>query len=555
MASDRAQYAVAYLQRLGWSPVQAAAIVGHLQQESGRNLSTTIRGDGGHSVGIAQWHRERGRNLKNWASRQGLDWTDLDTQLQFLDHELKTTERAAGARLRASTDIYSAAAAFGGFERPQGYSASNPERMHGWRNRLSNAQALAGMRIDPGAFPVAGGQAGPDQNTVRLAQEALRAQGFEVPLSGSLDSATQAGLQAFRASPGGMAFAQRYGLPVQPQAQAAAYAPAQQQAPAVQAVNAMAQGGQPPRFRVAQVNAQGQTVNPTNVTAAPGVDLVRPGSEYLDARPDRSQPGSYRMDAQPYRGPAPGANPADMLQPAAGNGIRRVQIARLDAEGNPVQPPAPRPPVQMQIGPGAQATLPSLTPPSDMSGRFSDAFDQDPLQARFDDAHGPMDRGRFDAAAPIVMDPIVIPRSTRAPLPSLAEYADPNGALMIGAHTPPVNPLQQYMQAQQEQYRQNDIAAGIPVMSPLEQPPIPTVDVTEGQLPMPRPHPIPMAQRGRSGRTPDGFQWQHVPQKGGPTMLAVTTPQGRKWRTPLGPPGGAGLLNEYMSSFVPIIRG
>lgn len=545
MATNRAQYAVAFLQRLGWAPHQAAAIVGHLQQESGRNLNTTIRGDGGHSVGIAQWHRERGRSLQSWSSRQGLDWSDLDTQLRYLDHELKTTERAAGQRLRAAGDIYSATAAFGGFERPQGYSASNPERMHGWRNRLSNAQTLAGMNIDPGSIPAAGGQAGTDPNIIRDAQRLLREQGYDVPVSGALDEATLAGVKAFRSSVGGMAFAQRYGLPVQPPAQPAAYAPAQQQAPAVQAVNAMAQG-QPPM---------------------------------LDARPQRTVPGApsaYAAEAQPYRGPPPGTDPATLMQPMA-EGPRRVEVARFNNAADPVSGPAMQMPPVVQMAQAAPPRMPWEE--DDQMSRHGIVPPPAPPPAS---TPPPYLGGVGGAAAaeyatddnPIMLDQIDT-FTSMAPIPSLTPQGRPtipqdpgtsaNNALMIAARQPPqplVLPPQYNVDYMNQQPVRSvaDMLGGLPASPNMPEAPPPAAGVPveygpPGGAPMPRPHPIPMAQRPTRSGNMNGYQWSHIPQKGGPTMLAVTTPQGRKWRTPLGPPGGAGLFNEYMSSFVPVIRG
>jgi hypothetical protein len=43
----------------GYTPEQAAGIVGNLQAESGANLRTDAVGDQGRAYGIAQWHKPR----------------------------------------------------------------------------------------------------------------------------------------------------------------------------------------------------------------------------------------------------------------------------------------------------------------------------------------------------------------------------------------------------------------------------------------------------------------------------------------------------------------
>ncbi|MEX1541557.1 phage tail tip lysozyme, partial [Enterococcus sp. C62] len=53
--------------------------------------------------GIAQWTAGRTTNLMNFAKSKGKDWSDLGLQIEFLIHELETTEKAAQAALKAST--------------------------------------------------------------------------------------------------------------------------------------------------------------------------------------------------------------------------------------------------------------------------------------------------------------------------------------------------------------------------------------------------------------------------------------------------------------------
>ena len=75
----------------GYTPSQAAGIVGNLEAES--NFSTTVVSSvkAEKSQGIAQWNPAIGRlqSLKQFAKNYNLNWQDFHTQLQFVKHELK----------------------------------------------------------------------------------------------------------------------------------------------------------------------------------------------------------------------------------------------------------------------------------------------------------------------------------------------------------------------------------------------------------------------------------------------------------------------------------
>jgi hypothetical protein len=107
------QWAIALYESLGWSHIQAVALTANLMWESGGNRLNTIKfdavGDAGHSHGAGQWNDmpkvQRFQGLQDFATRRGRKWTDPETQLLWLDHELATTERRAGVALRAATTI------------------------------------------------------------------------------------------------------------------------------------------------------------------------------------------------------------------------------------------------------------------------------------------------------------------------------------------------------------------------------------------------------------------------------------------------------------------
>ncbi|MGE0231165.1 MAG: phage tail tip lysozyme, partial [Flavobacteriaceae bacterium] len=143
----RAQIARDHFVGLGYTPEQAAGIVGNLVQESGVRSDGAV-GDNGTAFGIAQWRGERFTRLKRFAASRNTDWTDFTTQLDFIDSEMKTHETKAYEKLKAAGSIEEATAAFIGYERPRGYSDANPSGGHGWGNRLAAAQRVAGVTVN-----------------------------------------------------------------------------------------------------------------------------------------------------------------------------------------------------------------------------------------------------------------------------------------------------------------------------------------------------------------------------------------------------------------------
>lgn len=92
----------------GMQPHQAAAIVGNLMQESGPGLNTGAVGDGGNSFGMAQWNGPRMQALQAFAGERGTDPSDLQTQIDFLVHEMQGPESAAFEAIKSAPDLESA---------------------------------------------------------------------------------------------------------------------------------------------------------------------------------------------------------------------------------------------------------------------------------------------------------------------------------------------------------------------------------------------------------------------------------------------------------------
>ena len=113
--------AMEYFVNRGLSPEQAAGIVGNLMRESNLNSAAQFKeADGSISFGIAQWNKSRLEELKAFAGARGKEITDINTQMDFILHELTTTHKQAGEMLLASKTPKEAAYNFAKYyEKPQ----------------------------------------------------------------------------------------------------------------------------------------------------------------------------------------------------------------------------------------------------------------------------------------------------------------------------------------------------------------------------------------------------------------------------------------------------
>lgn len=151
----------------GYSPQAAAAIVGAFQQESGADLDPLAEHDEGTGFGIAGWRdpepgKGRMTGLMDWAKENDLDPKDIDTQLDYFDHEVTDgPEKSVGEALRNAGTVEEAADAMVHYERPEGYDAKDPTKANGYENRVNNARSLLASYTgeDPGAGPSASADA------------------------------------------------------------------------------------------------------------------------------------------------------------------------------------------------------------------------------------------------------------------------------------------------------------------------------------------------------------------------------------------------------------
>lgn len=124
---ERSKYIQQKLMSMGFSASAAAGVVGNLVQESG--LRTDAIGDNGTSGGLAQWHNERLDALKRFAAARGKKWTDLDTQIEFLAEEMRTSYADTYAKMQ-SAELPEIAAQImtDEYEKPDSASANYAQR-------------------------------------------------------------------------------------------------------------------------------------------------------------------------------------------------------------------------------------------------------------------------------------------------------------------------------------------------------------------------------------------------------------------------------------------
>ena len=145
---DAAQSAFSFLtSELGWKAPQAAAALGHLVNESGSGLDPRAVHDGGTGIGIAGWRDPspgsgRKTNLMQYAGANKLDPYDRNTQLRFLDHELRGSESSVGNRFFAAGSVDDAASIFTDYERPGGWKQGDPTGANGYQNRIDAAKGF-----------------------------------------------------------------------------------------------------------------------------------------------------------------------------------------------------------------------------------------------------------------------------------------------------------------------------------------------------------------------------------------------------------------------------
>lgn len=139
-ASDN--FVVAGLIDRGYPQHIAEGFAMNIKDES--NYNPTAVGDNGNAFGLVQWNGPRKRALETYAASVGADPADPDVQLDFIVHELETSESAAWSKIASTTTAGEAAAAIvNHYERPAEVHRSRRE-----------AAYLDGQSVGPAGAPV-----------------------------------------------------------------------------------------------------------------------------------------------------------------------------------------------------------------------------------------------------------------------------------------------------------------------------------------------------------------------------------------------------------------
>lgn len=133
-------YAMDHFVKKGYTPEQAAGIVGNLIREGLQlsNFSSEHDDDGGPSAGIAQFHNSYNQktktwggelnNLRNWASKNGRDWKTLGAQLDYLAEGSVDARNSALNKIKNASSVEESARQWAAYERFSGWDNPNNSR-------------------------------------------------------------------------------------------------------------------------------------------------------------------------------------------------------------------------------------------------------------------------------------------------------------------------------------------------------------------------------------------------------------------------------------------
>jgi hypothetical protein len=136
----------------GLNPWGAAGLVGNMANESGPNLNLNNPNEG--AIGPANWRGPRADAYRSFLAANGGQATP-DMQASFIMQELGGPEARAYRMAQAATDPASATAAGLAYERPAGWSLTNPQASSAYGARLASTQAL-GPQAAPSVAPTSG---------------------------------------------------------------------------------------------------------------------------------------------------------------------------------------------------------------------------------------------------------------------------------------------------------------------------------------------------------------------------------------------------------------
>jgi hypothetical protein len=139
---ERAQQAMNYFIAQGWTPAQAAGIVGNLQKESGLDPRAYFSNGIEESFGLAQWNSigspERVENALRVMGVSDIREATFTQQLDFIQWELVNSETRAATELRSTSGAFDAAVSFDTYY----------ERSDGSSRRAGRPQAYAAQALE-----------------------------------------------------------------------------------------------------------------------------------------------------------------------------------------------------------------------------------------------------------------------------------------------------------------------------------------------------------------------------------------------------------------------
>lgn len=194
-ASSNAVEITQKLIKMGWTPEQAAGIVGSLQQESG--LNPNAKNNLG-MYGIAQWNTTRRADFKAWSGKD-ISQSTLDEQLAFMNYELtKGKEKAAGDKIRLTKTAEQAAYVHARYYERPGDQEANYDKRASYADSIlagvqtSNVSSAANLPLafkQPGSNSVSNNTHNVDTNisSINIYTQATDADGIGLGISKAIN--------------------------------------------------------------------------------------------------------------------------------------------------------------------------------------------------------------------------------------------------------------------------------------------------------------------------------------------------------------------------------
>ncbi len=168
---ERANYVRGRFIEMGYPEHVADGLVGNILQESGGGIDTGAVGDNGNAFGMAQWNGPRRKAYLAYAQEKGKDPTDMDTQIEYLDYEMRTSEKDAyDAIMRTTSAEEAARVASEKFWRP---GVPHVQR------RMAYARQLAEVASDPQQTAAVRNEAASRLDALQGKQKAVKLTGEE----------------------------------------------------------------------------------------------------------------------------------------------------------------------------------------------------------------------------------------------------------------------------------------------------------------------------------------------------------------------------------------